>query len=145
MNRNGDTMRRLGCVLGLVIFFTLGATSWTQLSEAQRWAAEVENAYEVEPNVTYLVANNYEAKLDVYYRPGAKAPVPVVMTIHGGGWIEGTKEASILGALPFLHMGFPVVNLVERLGKGSSPPPAVGECFCGLHQVGRNTPQYHLD
>ena len=39
-----------------------------------------------------LVANNYEAKLDVYYPPGAKAPVPVVMAIHGGGWIEGTKE-----------------------------------------------------
>jgi len=60
MTMNGDTMRRLRCVLGLVIFFTLGATSWAQLSEAQRWAAEVENAYEVEPNVTYLVANNYE-------------------------------------------------------------------------------------
>ena len=71
---NGDTIRRLCCVLGLVIFFTLGATSWAQLSEAERWAAQVENAYEVEPNVTYLVANNYEAKLDVYYPPGVKAP-----------------------------------------------------------------------
>jgi acetyl esterase/lipase len=101
MTMNGDTMRRLRCVVGLVIFFTLGATSWAQWPEAERWAAQVENAYEVEPNVTYLVANNYEAKLDVYYPPGAKAPVPVVMTIHGGGWIEGTKEASILGALPY--------------------------------------------
>jgi len=145
MTMNGDTIRRLCCVLGLVIFFTLGATSWAQLSEAERWAAQVENAYEVEPNVTYLVANNYEAKLDVYYPPGAKAPVPVVMTIHGGGWIEGTKEASILGALPYLQMGFAVVNVEYRLAKVSPAPAAVEDCLCALHWIGRNAQKYHFD
>jgi acetyl esterase/lipase len=145
MSMNGDTMRRLRCVVGLVIFFTLGATSWAQLSEAERWAAQVENAYEVEPNVTYLVANNYEAKLDVYYPPGAKAPVPVVMTIHGGGWIEGTKEASILGALPYLQMGFAVVNVEYRLAKVSPAPAAVEDCLCALHWIGRNAQKYHFD
>jgi acetyl esterase/lipase len=145
MTMNGDTMRRLRCVVGLVIFFTLGATSRAQLPEAERWAAQVENAYEVEPNVTYLVANNYEAKLDVYYPPGAKAPVPVVMTIHGGGWIEGTKEASILGALPYLQMGFAVVNVEYRLAKVSPAPAAVEDCLCALHWIGRNAQKYHFD
>jgi len=145
MTMNGDTIRRLCGVLGLVIFFTLGATSWAQLSEAERWAAQVENACEVEPNVTYLVANNYEAKLDVYYPPGAKAPVPVVMTIHGGGWIEGTKEASILGALPYLQMGFAVVNVEYRLAKVSPAPAAVEDCLCALHWIGRNAQKYHFD
>jgi hypothetical protein len=145
MTMNGDTMRRLRCVMGLVIFFTLGAISWAQLSEAERWAAQVENAYEVEPNVTYLVANNYEAKLDVYYPPGAKAPVPVVMTIHGGGWIEDTKEASILGALPYLQMGFAVVNVEYRLAKVSPAPAAVEDCLCALHWIGRNAQKYHFD
>ena len=112
------------------MFFALAGTSWAQLSEAERWVAQVGNAYEVEPNVTYVVANNYEAKLDVYYPPGAKAAVPVVMAIHGGGWIEGTKEKSILNVLPYLQMGFAVVNVEYRLAKVSLAPAAVEDCLC---------------
>ena len=132
-------------IMAVLMFFTLAATSWAQLSETERWVAQVGNAYEVEPNVTYLVANNYEAKLDVYYRPGAKSPVPVVMTIHGGGWIEGTKENSILGALPYLQMGFAVVNVEYRLARVSPAPAAVEDCLCALHWVGRNAQKYHFD
>ena len=65
-------MRGLRRVIALVMFFTWGATSWAQLPEAERWGAQVENAYEVEPNVTYPVVNNYEAKLDVYQFPPAE-------------------------------------------------------------------------
>jgi acetyl esterase/lipase len=142
---NGNTMHRLSGVIALVVFCTLGATSRAQLPEAERWVAQAENAYEVEPNVTYLVANNYEAKLDVYYPPGSKAPVPVVMTIHGGGWIEGTKEASILRVLPYLQMGFGVVNVEYRLAKVSPAPAAVEDCLCALHWIGRNAKKYHFD
>jgi len=145
MTLHGDTMRGLRRVIALVMFFTGGATSWAQLPEAERWGAQVENAYEVEPNVTYLVANNYQAKLDVYYPPREKAAVPVVMTIHGGGWIEGTKEASILGVLPYLQMGFAVVNVEYRLARVSPAPAAVEDCLCALHWIGRNAQKYHFD
>jgi acetyl esterase/lipase len=135
----------LRCIMAVSIFFTLAGTSSAQLSETERWVAQLGNEYEVEPNVTYLVANNYEAKLDVYYPPGAKSPVPVVMTIHGGGWVEGAKENSILGALPYLQMGFAVVNVEYRLAKFSPAPAAVEDCLCALHWVGRNAQKYRFD
>jgi acetyl esterase/lipase len=144
MTMNKDPMRGL-CDITLVIFVALAGTGWAQLSEAERWVAQVGNAYEVEPNVTYLVVNNYEAKLDVYYPPGAKAPVPVVMAIHGGGWIEGTKEESIFNILPYLQMGFAVVNVEYRLAKVSPAPAVVEDCLCALHWVGRNAQKYHFD
>jgi len=49
--------------------------------------------YEVHPNIVYHTANNYEAKLDVYTparSEQASSPTPVVVVIHGGGWIAGT-------------------------------------------------------
>jgi acetyl esterase/lipase len=138
-------MPKLRGMFALAIFFALAAPSWAQLSEAERWVAQVGNAYEVEPNVTYLVAHNYEAKLDVYSPPGAKAAVPVVMAIHGGGWIEGTKEESIFNILPYLQMGFAVINVEYRLAKVSPAPAAVEDCLCALHWVGRNAQKYHFD
>ena len=60
------------------------------------------------PNVVYERSNGWEGKLDVYAKrpPPDGAPSPVVMFIHGGGWVQGTKEGSVLqGVLPYLAMG----------------------------------------
>jgi len=136
------TQRSTAILLAVVI---LTSTMWAQLSEAARSAVLIEHDYNVTPNITYLVANGYEAKLDVY-RPGqAKSPVPVVMQIHGGGWVGGTKEETALGALPYLEMGFAVVNVEYRLGKVSLAPAAVEDCLCALHWIGRNAKKYNFD
>src|ERR1039458_9726609 len=97
--RNDDeqerTMRTLRRIIAVAIFFTLAATGWAQWSEAERTVVRIEHDYEVDPNITYRVANNYEAKLDVYRPQEAKTPV-LVMYIHGGGWLAGTKEEAVL-------------------------------------------------
>ena len=82
------------------ILFAGATASWAQLSEAERSAVLIGHDYEVSPNITYLEANNYAAKLDVYKPREAKSPTPVVMLIHGGGWVEGSKEEESLGVLP---------------------------------------------
>src|SRR5437763_9701844 len=71
----------------------------------------------VSANVVYNVASGEELKLDVYRPRDAAAPVPVAMYIHGGGWVAGTKEGSVLGALEFLRLGMAVVNVEYRLAK----------------------------
>ena len=136
------TERSLAIMLAVLV---LTATMWAQLSEAARSAVLIQHDYNVDPNITYLVANGYEAKLDVYRPSQAKSPVPVVMHIHGGGWVAGTKEDSVLGTLPYLEMGFAVVNVEYRLGKVSLAPAAVEDCLCALHWIGRNAKKYNFD
>src|SRR5262245_61407600 len=41
-------------------------SAWGQLSEAAAWAVQVRTQYRIVPNLTYLSANNWEAKLDLY-------------------------------------------------------------------------------
>src|SRR6185503_1570646 len=93
----------------------------------------------------YLTANNFEAKLDVYTQRGATAPAPTLIYIHGGGWTGGTKEGSSLTFLPFLNMGWNVVNVEYRLAKVSMAPAAVEDCLCALRWVYRNAKQYNID
>jgi acetyl esterase/lipase len=116
-----------------------------QLSPETTWAARLAAQYRVVPNIVYLVANNYEAKLDIYERTDAKDAQPTLVWIHGGGWVAGAKESEIVQFLPFIEMGWNVVNVEYRLGKVSPAPAAVEDCLCALRWVAANAKTYHID
>ncbi len=113
-------------------------------SDTASFAAELFR-YHVQPNIVYHTANNYENKLDVYTPADAKAPTPVVIVIHGGGWVEGTKEERVLEMMPYLQMGFAAVNVEYRLGRYSLAPAAVEDCRCALHWVFANAKKFNFD
>jgi len=113
-------------------------------NDAATFAAELFR-YNVQTNIVYHTANNYQSKLDVYRPPEAKGPTPVVIVIHGGGWVEGTKEERVLEMMPYLQMGFAAVNVEYRLGRVSLAPAAVEDCRCALHWVFANAKKYNFD
>ncbi|HEX8154544.1 MAG TPA: alpha/beta hydrolase [Thermoanaerobaculia bacterium] len=111
---------------------------------AQEWPDRVGFEVQSAVNVTYAVASGQELKLDVH-SPRAAGPHPVVVYIHGGGWIAGTKEDSVLRLLPFLAQGAAVVNVEYRLARVALAPAAVEDCRCALRWVIRNAERYRLD
>ena len=84
---------------------------WGQRTESADWAADIANRYRIVPNITYLTANNYEAKLDLYLPRTLTEPSPTLVYIHGGGWVQGSQEVSTLRLLPYLEMGWSVINV----------------------------------
>lgn len=133
----------IGLVLCLQLAFT--AVACAQLSEAPKSTVLISNNYEVLPNITYGIANNYELKLDVYHPTNTKAPTPVLMMIHGGGWVRHQKEEEVLSLLPYLEMGWAAVNVEYRLARVSLAPAAVEDCRCALHWIGRHAKKYNFD
>ena len=121
------------------------AVSVAQLSETAAWSIDLGSQYRVIPNITYSVANNFECKLDVYATRNPAVPVPTLIFIHGGGWVVGNKESSILSFLPYLEMGFAVVNVEYRLAKVSLAPAAVEDCRLALRWVFLNAKTYGFD
>lgn len=115
----------------------------TPLSETAAWAATLR--YRITPNITYHTASNYEAKLDVYQPIGRGGPVPTVLFIHGGGWVGGTKEGYFFNALPYIELGWAVVNVEYRLARVALAPAAVEDCRCALRWVIRNAKEYGFD
>ena len=140
---SGEKLRRAGVMLCFQLLFSAAAQA--QLSEAAKSAVLISSHYDVLPNITYGVADNYELKLDVYRPTTAKAPTPVVMLIHGGGWIRHDKEGEVMSLLPYLEMGWAAVNVEYRVARVSLAPAAVEDCRCALHWIGRNAAKYNFD
>jgi acetyl esterase/lipase len=130
----------LRCLLILSAVPALG-----QLSPPATWATHAANQYQIFPNVTYLTANNYEAKLDVYKRRDATTPQPTLIWIHGGGWTGGSKESSVMQLVPWMEMGWDIVNVEYRLARISPAPAAVEDCLCALRWVAQQAKTYGFD
>lgn len=109
------------------------------------WATDAGSRYWVNPDITYHSANNYPLKLDVWYQHDVKTPSPTLVYFHGGGWIFGTKEGSVLQFLPFLEKGWTVVNVEYRMANVSLAPAAVEDTRCALRWVFRNAKQNNFD
>jgi len=109
------------------------------------WPVDLKLAYVAVPNITYSVASNYECKLDVYLRTPRGTVAPTVIHIHGGGWVGGTKEGALFDLLPWLEMGFHVVNVEYRMARVAPPPAAVEDCRVALRWVYENAKQYGFD
>jgi acetyl esterase/lipase len=103
------------------------------------------STYSVNLNVPYRQANNWEGKLDIIRPRDASGPTPTVLFFHGGGWTGGSKDGGITNALPYLEMGYAVVNVAYRLAAVSLAPAAVEDTRCALRWVYRNAKQYNFD
>jgi len=137
----------LASILSVLTLSSLGApeSAKSQSVEAAGRAADLSNRYRIVSNITYLTANNWEARLDVIVPREVAAPNPTLIYIHGGGWVGGARESSWLQFLPYLEAGWSVVNVSYRLARISLAPAAVEDCRCALRWVMRNAKQYNFD
>jgi acetyl esterase/lipase len=128
-----------------VLLFVCAPTTSAQLSPSAQWAVTAANNYQIAPNVTYLTASNHESKLDVYYRRGVTTPQPTVVYYHGGFWAAGTKEGAVMTILPWMEMGWNVVNVEYRLARVAPAPAAVEDCLCALRYLAAQAKTYNID
>jgi len=138
MKRSLRSLRLVSLTIGGVLVFAATAFS-------QGLSTSVTAPYRIVPNITYVTANNFEAKLDVYSRTDTQAPQPTIIFIHGGGWTGGAKETQTFSLMPYLEMGWNAVNVEYRLARVSLAPAAVEDCLCALRWVIRNAKQYGFD
>ena len=131
----------LAAAVSLLIMPTVSA----QLSSTADWAIHAQNQYQVQANVTYLTATGFDAKLDVYRRRDTTAPQPTLIFYHGGGWVGGTKEASFMSIMPWLEMGWNVVNVEYRMARVADAPAAVEDALCALRFVVTQAKNYNVD
>src|SRR5712691_8840305 len=133
-----QSVRLLSLTVCVVLLFA--ATGFSQ-----GLSTSITAPYRIAPNITYVTANTFEAKLDVYSRTDTQAPQPTIIYIHGGGWTGGAKETQTFSLMPYLEMGWNAVNVEYRLARVSPAPAAVEDCLCALRWVIRNAKQYGFD
>ncbi|HTY39332.1 MAG TPA: alpha/beta hydrolase [Bacteroidota bacterium] len=137
------THRSLSLLLLAVLLFVCATGTWAQ--DKEEWSYNAVNSYRITPNIVYSTANGYDCKLDLYARAGSATPLPVVLYIHGGGWVGGTKETALMNLLPYFELGIHVINVEYRLARVSLAPAAVQDCRLALRWVFKNAKQYGFD
>src|SRR4030095_11041106 len=133
----------LPIVITLVV--SIPGTGYAQLSPSASWAAHAANQFRVVADLTYLTASNYESKLDIYARRDVTTPQPTLVYFHGGFWAAGTKEGSLMSLLPWMEMGWNVVNVEYRLARVAPAPAAVEDCLCALRFLAAQAKTYNID
>jgi acetyl esterase/lipase len=139
--------RKQNILIVLIATFFLGITSAAHAQPAKPadWIDYVAADYDIQPNITYSIANNTELKLDLYLARDRSTPKPTLVLFHGGGWVDGAKERNVLYLLPYLSMGWNVINVEYRMAKNSLAPAAVEDCRCSLRWVTYHAKDYNID
>ena len=83
--------------------------------------------------------------LDVYVPEGTNAPLPTIVSIHGGGYVYGTKEIYRRYGMDMAKRGFAFVNFNYRRAPKWRFPTPLADTNAVLEWVIQNARQYHLD
>lgn len=83
--------------------------------------------------------------LDVYRPKKEEGILPVIVSIHGGGWVYGDKELYQFYCMGLAQKGFAVVNFTYRLAPENKYPAQMEDINLVMEWVFRNAEAYGLD
>ncbi len=84
--------------------------------------------------------------LDVYRPRDAEGQkLPVIVSVHGGGWVYGTKETYQFYCMDLAARGFAVVNYTYRLAPEHKFPAPVEDACAVFGWVRANAERYGFD
>jgi acetyl esterase/lipase len=94
-------------------------------------------------NIEYARVGNVPLDMDLYLPAGSRAGVPVIVSIHGGGWHGGSKEAS--PGTHFTEYGYAVAAINYRLIDQGTFPAPIHDCKAAVRWLRANAAKYNLD
>ncbi len=102
------------------------------------------SSYSAQLDVVYKNVNSTNTRMDIYYPSNPSNPVPVVINMHGGGWVSGFKEEQG-GFNMYFDRGFAVANVEYRLRGEALAPAAVEDVRCAMHYLLNNAQTLNID
>ncbi len=127
----------------LLVVLMLG----TGVAGAQAWR-DVASWDAVKPTVTkdvvYRSVGGMDLHMDVLQVASDK-PTPVVVQLHGGGWIRGDRPGSFHTFRALLAAGMSVVTVDYRVAKDAKAPAAIEDTRCAMAWVKANAARYNFD
>jgi acetyl esterase/lipase len=126
-------------------FLLVGAVSLTTVTAQQPRKADTDHIKRKWLDLEYATSSQAQ-KLDVYIPDEGGGPFPVILHIHGGGWIGGDKaNAQLSSMLRGLDRGYAVVAVNYRLSGEAIWPAQINDCKAAIRWVRAHADQYLLD
>ena len=82
-------------------------------------------------------------RLDLYLPENGSHPLPVILWIHGGGWVTGDKAGG--PAIQFATKGFAVASMNYRFSRHATFPAQTHDCKAAVRWLRAHAQTYSLD
>jgi len=83
--------------------------------------------------------------MDVYRPKNTSEKLPVIVSLHGGGWVYGDKELYQFYGMNLAQRGFVVVNFTYRLAPKYKFPAPIEDANLVFDWIMKNAEQYGMD
>jgi acetyl esterase/lipase len=94
-------------------------------------------------NLEYARPDGHALHLDLYVPKGATGPLPLVMWVHGGGWLAGDRSDGFF--LPVVKSGFAVASIDYRLSQVAIFPAQIYDCKAAVRWLRANAAKYNIN
>src|SRR5262245_73833 len=131
-----------GIVAGVLL---AGTFLSIQPSSAQK-APAVPDTVELLKDVEFGKGGDRPLKLHILRPKSApKEAMPVVVWIHGGGWMGGNKDSGIGRLARFAERGYFCASIEYRLSAEAIFPAQIEDCKCAIRFLRSRAKEYNLD
>ncbi len=96
-------------------------------------------------DIPYIDDGQRAHLLDIYYPENTTEKLPVIIDIHGGGWMYGYKEINKYFCLKLAQKGFLVASINYRLAGDFLFDDQIRDIFAALKWLGENLSEYPAD
>lgn len=121
----------------LVVAMMVSTSVWAQPPR------HVPAGTDMKKDLTYATIGDRPLKLDLYLPQEAKGPLPLVIWVHGGGWMSGTKDGC--PARRLTADGYAVASVEYRLSGEAIFPAQIEDCKAAVRWLRANAEKYGLD
>jgi len=95
-------------------------------------------------DLEYGKASGRAMRLDLYLPEKSDQPLPLIIWIHGGAWMAGSKT-NPSPALRFTANGYAVAQVGYRLSQEARFPAQIHDCKAAVRWLRANAAKYNLD
>ena len=122
----------------IVLISTVAAAEQT----VQSASPEVNTGPIVIRDLPYVTNGHERQKLDLFL-PKEEKNLPLIIRIHGGAWLSGSKEGEWPG--DYVRYGYAVARINYRLSQHAIFPAQIQDCKAAVRYLRANAQKYNLD
>lgn len=86
-----------------------------------------------------------DLKLDLFTPKNSNKPLPIVVLIHGGCWLAGTRQDYTRFGIELASRGYAAASIDYRLSEEASYPAAVEDCRTAVQWLKDHASTYSID
>jgi len=126
------------------VWLVLALTTYVSLAQQQGSPVrrQLSKGTIVHRDLPYVSDGHERQKLDLYL-PKSDMKLPLIIRVHGGAWLEGSKEQT--GPLDYLDEGYAVASINYRLSQHAIFPAQIQDCKAAVRYLLANARKYNLD